>query len=1259
MFRRNKAKGAKAKPDDDSVVPLTGPDILSSSSSAEFSKGRGGGRILGMGKKKNTMKKGESGYFNASGVTNTSQTNGNGTNGDPAQTQINTRRIPESAPPQSKQKRQPQLKNISVVATKAPTEEARIQVPPQPSVQQRVSSQTTASTKSLETSDVTSRSSSNIPTHLPPLMYASDWGNNSDGRRATSVSKKAASRAPTEMPSFAPAAAKPPTLIVNGGEQQVNGTASDAIPLMRNGWSMQSNASSAMNSESYIRSLDNLPPLRSGKPRPMLSAQPGDTMREKVLADNGTRAALSRQFGRNYPPQTFEQRWFVSVGRGRWDNGEKRFKYKVSMSREASSYANGDNESLDTESLSHLSIDSTTTRRSLQDFVWLEQALRAEYHGALIVPILSIVLYFEALSENVVADEQDDDTLASRSFATVSTSKSLTLDSNGNNAVVQSFKFLEKKIERNEIVNETTLANWLSDIINGVRGNGEVLLYNCGDVVQSEAMETFLFRNSDTLNGCTPLGSNQRSSGLGSPFSLFSWKRNCHGSSLIANIMGSPLECFLGTQPECGGDKKKTAQDAIERMQNSNMCLTGTTGVLGMDGCNSNEYNSEVESDSDWRQLSSQGTLAHSALLEAERDLILSYLKSISLAMSSVQSLIKDENAVGQNWKRLAISLSNLFSVEKDLEQAHIGDQIKCSKNNQPFRKLRKSSVDEVLRLLARAKIDRSNPSLRLLQSMLNAYFTDLNSIIPAFREHSEAMYQLCQFGDTQVINPNRGNNQSSSIPITGNIDWLPSSLDQLKTLTLGVTNKLSGSGSVASDHVQDDDSTLFGSLTTAQSRVLQSRVLQNEKMLKFSITLMCKASPLRNARMAWWYLKTEAKQALNVHTAATTLGQKLIADDEAVAVMKDRRYDEDEKKDNEAEIELVKRILDLGSSVDARILDQQASRRSAIQIATEHVGKWNAKTALALMEAAGVEDAEVQIDETSRELRHVRKFAISLRESVASCIESAKALESSYALSAGNSIQISRSRREFWAAISTVFSGKVIYHEINANGPDTRVLASGGIDVTDRGGWLGHSNIPRQPVRQQRQNCGEAARQYLKKRDNQASILISRLIKLLQDYEHRLVGIESFVYMHCVGIQLEKHCSRARSKALSAWEKRTDISTAINVATKKRIPRLVQELKVKLDSLPQVSHTTVIKRKEDHLASKMLKSDLHRLANRRFGRAQEVSTERVIAIMSLWAKHEESVAIEEVTALGEVVQEVELSIQRTHVGASSDLAAR
>ena len=49
-------------------------------------------------------------------------------------------------------------------------------------------------------------------------------------------------------------------------------------------------------------------------------------------------------------------------------------------------------------------------------------------------------------------------------------------------------------------------------------------------------------------------------------------------------------------------------------------------------------------------------------------------------------------------------------------------------------------------------------------------------------------------------------------------------------------------------------------------------------------------------------------------------------------------------------------------------------------------------------------------------------------------------------------------------------------------------------------------------------------------------------MIKLLNEYEQRLEGIESFVYMHCVGIQLEKHCSKRRAKALSGKIKMSSI---------------------------------------------------------------------------------------------------------------------
>jgi hypothetical protein len=118
---------------------------------------------------------------------------------------------------------------------------------------------------------------------------------------------------------------------------------------------------------------------------------------------------------------------------------------------------------------------------------------------------------------------------------------------------------------------------------------------------------------------------------------------------------------------------------------------------------------------------------------------------------------------------------------------------------------------------------------------------------------------------------------------------------------------------------------------------------------------------------------------------------------------------------------------------------------------------------------------------------------------------------------------------------------------------------------------------------------------------------------------------VESFVYMECVGIQLEKHFSQSRATALSAFEKKTDITSAINIATRKRMPVLVKELQAKLESVgAEVSHTTVKEAKEAHLESKKLKQELHDLAMRQLTRSRETSTERVIALMTVWSNGEQ-----------------------------------
>jgi hypothetical protein len=368
--------------------------------------------------------------------------------------------------------------------------------------------------------------------------------------------------------------------------------------------------------------------------------------------------------------------------------------------------------------------NSASTTRSLQDFVWLERALRAEYHGAMLIPLLSLALYFDDVS-----DDKDGS-----SVTTNGSSQSRKIPSDGN-IISQSIGYLEEKMDKNDTVETSILMHWLSDIFNGVRGNGEWLLLGRGDVSESEAVETFLFRHTDLLKEPSRMGRVDinpcRVSGLGSPFNLFS----IFGDNRDEGCNKSMFDSFLDHPFTCFGSNVSDGREN-EKLSLTKLCSSGGTGVPGIKGCNSNLSATSMEDDFAGFQMSSSAIATHSELLEAERDLIASHLRCTTVALSKVHSLSKDEEKVGQCWKKLADSLSDLFALEKDLETAHIGDQIKSSKKNQPFRKLRKTAVDDGLTILARGKEDRSRSSLATLRSMMNAYYADLNSVVPAFKEY-------------------------------------------------------------------------------------------------------------------------------------------------------------------------------------------------------------------------------------------------------------------------------------------------------------------------------------------------------------------------------------------------------------------------------------------------------------------------------------------------------------------------------------------
>lgn len=208
-------------------------------------------------------------------------------------------------------------------------------------------------------------------------------------------------------------------------------------------------------------------------------------------------------------------------------------------------------------------------------------------------------------------------------------------------------------------------------------------------------------------------------------------------------------------------------------------------------------------------------------------------------------------------------------------------------------------------------------------------------------------------------------------------------------------------------------------------------------------------------------------------------------------------------------------------------------------------------------------------------------------------------------------------------------------------------VLARAGIDTSDPFGWsTAIESIPADQASSSRVCVGKFALSYQKTRDAQIDWLLKSMYDLLTDYFKRVEAIEGFVYMECVGIQLEKHFNRLRTEALSAFEKKTDISAAINVARRKRLSKLVTELQQKMDKIgPQVSHTLVKETKEMHLESKTLKTELHELAIRRLARARETSTERVVTLMSIWAKEEETSATSELKSLAEAIAQLEKAV--------------
>ena len=777
------------------------------------------------------------------------------------------------------------------------------------------------------------------------------------------------------------------------------------------------------------------------------------------------------------------------------------------------------------------SFTTALTFRTLHDFLWLEKGLAHEYGGGLLVPLLSVAIgRVESMDSPVEA---------------------------------------------------TKLQDWLGDVLNGIRGQGELILPTV-DWMESETMEAFLYKNSlvdDDDDEEVVRSPDESTTGLESMWQAL-WQR-------------LPLEICTGPAPV--SETARNGKIALGMMTCSSQGL-GTAPSLDV-------MDSLAENRSLTSGPLSSSLVVHSELIEAERDLLLGYRKRALSTLEKLQTLKQREVEIGVAWKQLAVSLGSLFAYEKDVENAKIGGT-RIAKERMPFRKVSKSAVEECLAALATCKEDRSTIPLSTIDEMITAYVADLSSVDPSIDAYRQSMMSQAQL------------------------------LEEHAKYTIAARRP---SGTTNSN------------CATTQPN-LPEALLENERLLRDSLTTLCKSSQTRALRMAWTYVHQEAAQCTKLNAIAKTLQrqQKAVSKDALSEMIKGHMNEE--QADRTAEIAAIQRLISIGShtryggseqsdevEVGSDAHDEESTRGTlrdrALQLARERVGRWDVKLSLAILEALGLNDASVNVDDATRELRLVQQHANGLRERVASCVESVKALQR---LSSGNDAEKKVSVCELRAAFSDelclLFSGQPTEGQSSRTAkhamPSLSVLKRAGISVSDSGGWARGSH-----------GDGHLGKMMHAAQSRQSSLydwLLDRILELLGDYVTRVEIIQGYVFMECVASQVEKVFNKRRVETLSTFEKKTDLSSALNVARRKRLPQLVTELENKLAAMgPGGTHTQVKETKEAHLESKAIKASLHELAVRRLTRARESSTEQVLEMLEIWAKEEALDASRDMKRLG------------------------
>jgi hypothetical protein len=291
-----------------------------------------------------------------------------------------------------------------------------------------------------------------------------------------------------------------------------------------------------------------------------------------------------------------------------------------------------------------------------------------------------------------------------------------------------------------------------------------------------------------------------------------------------------------------------------------------------------------------------------------------------------------------------------------------------------------RTKVDDQLRILARQKVDRSIPSLKVLSGMLNAYYADFSSVDPSLREYVEGINRIQTSQDT-------GDSWQSHLKAISPIQLLKSN-------------------------------SIPSTVEKVDKFAVKERLNRNEYHMKSSLMQMCKAMKIRVSRMSWKYFKMESGQVSLLLSAAEQARSNL-----KYTRASNASVIEDEKADNEREIELVRLIMELGlkrkykyrplpkscasshTSSDASVVSdndrsfegdndtlttegtmQSPLLEPIMSLAKGNAGRWSENLAQNVLEASGIPGHNLDAEEMPKNVRAVSKLVSTLRESVDRC---------------------------------------------------------------------------------------------------------------------------------------------------------------------------------------------------------------------------------------------------------------------------------